>query len=196
MTTIRDIRQTAILDAARDLFSRQGFHKTTMPEIARAAEVSVGLIYYHFTSKADILVAVVQEFHDAGLAALRGSSDSTDPCERLDAAVRDLFTAYDRFSKIFLILYKDLSSLSREERQRIYALEDETVQHVLDLIQEGQRAGDFVRDLPDVILIATNIVGLGHMWALKKTWYFAERLTLTEYIDIQLQYLHRLLLPG
>jgi len=190
---VRDARQTAILDAARDLFSRQGYHKTTVPEIAKAAGASVGLIYYHFDSKADILVAIVEEFHAFGLAALEGSPDITDPRERLDAAVRDLYVAFDRFSKVFVILYKDISSLRHEERQRIFALEEDTVNHMVTLIQEGQRAGVFADDLPNVALIAANLVGLGHLWALKKTWYFGSRLTLAGYIDMQLVYLHALL---
>jgi AcrR family transcriptional regulator len=190
---IRDIRQAAILDAARDLFSRQGYHKTTMPEIAKAAGASVGLIYYHFANKADILVAIVKEFHDAGLAALAGADDATDPAERLDAAVRALYTAFDRFSKVFVILYKDLAALNREERQRIYALEEETVNHVAALIRAGQKAGRFAADIPDISLLAANIVGLGHLWALKKTWYFASRLVLAEYTDTQLRYLHIML---
>jgi AcrR family transcriptional regulator len=193
MSTIRDIRQAAILNAARDLFSRQGFHKTTMPEIADAAGTSVGLIYYHFKNKADILVAIVKEFHDSGLTALTGPQDSTDPVERLDAAIRDLYMAFDRYSKVFVILYKDLSAVSREERQRIYALEDETVGRVAALIEEGQRAGCFSQDIPNVSLLAANIVGLGHLWALKKTWYFASRITLADYIKTQLRYLHAML---
>src|SRR5437588_475050 len=99
MTTIRDIRQAAILDAARDLFSRQGYHKTTVPEVAKAAGASVGLIYYHFASKGDILVAIVKEFHDSVLAALAWSRDSSDPIERLDTAVRDPYLEFDRNSK-------------------------------------------------------------------------------------------------
>lgn len=190
---VRDARQAAILDAARGLFSRQGYHKTTVPEIAKAAGASVGLIYYHFASKADILVAIVEEFHTFGLAALDGHPDITDPRERLDAAVRDLFVAFDRFSQVFVILYKDISSLSHEERQRIFALEEDTVNHVATLIQEGQRTGVFSTDLPNVPLLAANLVGLGHLWALKKTWYFASRLTLADFTETQLLYLHGLL---
>jgi AcrR family transcriptional regulator len=187
---ISDARQATILDAARELFSRQGYHKTTMPEIAKAAGSSVGLIYYHFASKADILVAIVEEFHAFGYQALVGAHESADPRERLDAAVRDLYAALDRFSKVFVILYKDLSALSHDERQRIYALEDETVNNVARLIEAGQQAGYFAHDIPSVGLLAANIVGLGHLWALKKTWYFAKRVTLTEYTELQLQYLH------
>lgn len=193
MTTIRDIRQAAILDAARNLFSRQGYHKTTMPEIAKAAGASVGLIYYHFASKADILVAIVKEFHDTCLAALAGPLNSNDPVERLDTAIRDLYLEFDRYSKVFVILYKDLSELSREERQRIYALEEETVNHVVALIEDCQRAGRFAQGIPHVSLLASNIVGLGHLWALKKTWYFASRLTLAEYTHTQVKYLHAML---
>lgn len=191
--TIRDARQATILDAARELFSRQGYHKTTMPEIAKAAGASVGLIYYHFASKADILVAIVQEFHIAGLGALKGSNEIADPAERLDAAVRDLYTVIDQFSKVFVILYKDLSSLSHEERQRIYALEEDTINHVVALIHTGQQSGQFMADIPNVELLAANIVGLGHLWSLKKTWYFASRLTLDDYIADQLRYIHAIL---
>ena len=192
-TLIHDARRAAILEAASDLFSRQGYHKTTMPEIARAAGSSVGLIYYHFTSKADILVGIVQEFHAFGLKAFEGLQAISDPRERLDVAVHDLYYAVDRFSKLFVILYKDLAALSHEERQRIYDLEEETVNQVVILIEDGQRAGQFAANLPNVPLIAANIVGLGNLWALKKTWYFASRLTLDEYITTQLQYLHLLL---
>ncbi len=167
-----------------------------MPEIARAAGASVGLIYYHFASKADILVAIVEEFHHFGLAAFDGSRDVADPRERLDTAVRDLFAAFDRFSKVFVILYKDLPFLDHEERQRIYALEEDTVNHVAALIHDGQQAGVFAPDIPNVALMAANIVGLGHLWALKKTWYFASRVTLAEYIDTQLHYLHTLVVSA
>lgn len=192
-TLIRDVRQAAIRDAARELFSRQGYHKTTMPEIARAAGTSVGLIYYHFTSKAEILVAIVEEFYAFGLAALADPQVGTTHRERLDRVVRDLFVAYDRFSQVFVILYKDLAFVSREERHRIYALEEETIQHVQAVIQAGQAAGEFADDLPNIPLLAADIVGMGPLWVLKKTWYFASRLTIDEYIETQLDYIHRLL---
>jgi Bacterial regulatory proteins, tetR family len=48
--TIRDTRREEITSAARDLFSRKDFHGTTMPDIARAAGISTGLIYYIFPS--------------------------------------------------------------------------------------------------------------------------------------------------
>ncbi|WP_340264970.1 TetR/AcrR family transcriptional regulator [Sphingobium mellinum] len=49
-----------ILEAARTLFSRKGFHQTSVAEVATAAQVSVGLIYRSFNSKDDIISAIVE----------------------------------------------------------------------------------------------------------------------------------------
>lgn len=52
-----------IVDAARDLFAVQGYHKTTTREIAAAANVSERLIYFHYGSKANLFeLAVVEPF--------------------------------------------------------------------------------------------------------------------------------------
>ena len=48
-----------IIDASIELFSKRGFHATTTSEIAEAAGVTKGLIYYYFKSKEEILSHVV-----------------------------------------------------------------------------------------------------------------------------------------
>jgi TetR/AcrR family fatty acid metabolism transcriptional regulator len=54
---VRDKRQ-AILNAARDLFARQGYEETTIAQIARVAGMAVGTVYLYFQNKHDILVDV------------------------------------------------------------------------------------------------------------------------------------------
>jgi AcrR family transcriptional regulator len=49
-----------ILKAATELFANRGFHETSMSEVARAARVSKALIFWHFKSKEDLFVAVLQ----------------------------------------------------------------------------------------------------------------------------------------
>jgi AcrR family transcriptional regulator len=193
MRSPRDERQQAILAAARDLFSRQGYHGTSMPEIARAADVSVGLIYHIFASKEEILLAIVEDTHAVHLEVFDECADIADPRARFDAVVRGLYTTMDRSSKLLIILYRDLSAVNHEARHRILDYERETAARIAALVAEGQRAGVFRRDVPEVELLATNIVGLGHLWALKKTWLFAPRMSLEGYVSAQLAYLHTLL---
>ncbi len=62
MEPARDGKATApqqrFLDVAADLFARNGYHATSIRDIARALGVTPGAIYAHFPSKAGILLAV------------------------------------------------------------------------------------------------------------------------------------------
>jgi AcrR family transcriptional regulator len=51
--------QKRILVAAAELFARHGYHKTTITDIAQAAQVTSGAIFHHFDSKEALLEAVV-----------------------------------------------------------------------------------------------------------------------------------------
>ena len=50
-----------IRNAARKLFTRQGFHGTTVREIARAAGVSMGKLYLYYPTKEDIFIDLVHQ---------------------------------------------------------------------------------------------------------------------------------------
>lgn len=55
----KDITRDKILSVADKLFSRCGFHKTSMDEIAKIARKAKGSLYYHFSSKEDLFKEVV-----------------------------------------------------------------------------------------------------------------------------------------
>src|SRR5579859_8165976 len=83
----QDNRRVQLLDAAARLFREQGFHATSMRDIAKAVGMLSGSIYYHFESKEELLFAVYQEGErrvaeavDAAVAA------ETEPWQRLEAA--------------------------------------------------------------------------------------------------------------
>src|SRR5215475_16054497 len=48
-----------ILNAATRLFANRGFHDSSMPEVARDAHVSKALIFWHFKTKEELFVAVL-----------------------------------------------------------------------------------------------------------------------------------------
>ncbi|HIC91917.1 MAG TPA: TetR/AcrR family transcriptional regulator [Syntrophaceae bacterium] len=56
-----DIRDT-ILEVAAKRFIQYGYHKTTVEEIARDADIGKGSIYLHFKSKEEILLELVRLF--------------------------------------------------------------------------------------------------------------------------------------
>jgi AcrR family transcriptional regulator len=59
-----------LLDAALGVFLRYGYRKTSMEEVARAAQVSRQALYLHFATKEQLFAAAVQRFLESGLEAV------------------------------------------------------------------------------------------------------------------------------
>jgi AcrR family transcriptional regulator len=55
-------RREDILRASLHLFAEKGFHGTSMRDIARAADITEGLIYHYFASKRDLFRAIIEEY--------------------------------------------------------------------------------------------------------------------------------------
>lgn len=49
-----------ILDAALDVFSRKGYSRTTFEDIAKQIGLTKGAVYWHFKTKSDLLVALIE----------------------------------------------------------------------------------------------------------------------------------------
>ncbi|HLO13308.1 MAG TPA: TetR/AcrR family transcriptional regulator [Anaerolineales bacterium] len=58
-----DITRLAIEDAAFELFMEQGYHATSMRQIADKAKLALGGIYNHFSSKEEIFSAILMDKH-------------------------------------------------------------------------------------------------------------------------------------
>jgi AcrR family transcriptional regulator len=80
----RERTRRAIADAALELFDRQGFHATTIPQIAEAADVSPRTVSGYFPAKEDLA------FPDADqrIAALEARLRSREPGETTAEALR------------------------------------------------------------------------------------------------------------
>lgn len=61
MVVVKDEIRAQIVQVARKIFTRYGFKKTTMEEIASATRKGKSSIYYYFRSKEDIFRAVVEK---------------------------------------------------------------------------------------------------------------------------------------
>jgi len=57
----REQRYQTILNAAEELFAKEGYQQASMEKIADAAEVSVGAVYFYFKNKEDLLIQILEE---------------------------------------------------------------------------------------------------------------------------------------
>ncbi|MFC9973002.1 TetR/AcrR family transcriptional regulator [Spirillospora sp. NPDC127200] len=77
-----EARRAAILEAAGRLFADRPYDAMSIDEIAAAAGVAKGLIYYYFASKRGLFLAVIQQAAE-GLNALAEEYGELSPTERL-----------------------------------------------------------------------------------------------------------------
>jgi len=91
-----------ILDAALDLFRRQGFEQTTMRGIAAEAGVSLGSAYYYFESKEDLVMAFYDRAIEAMTPRMEAALAGADSFEGRIAAIMNVKFEYFRPNRSFL----------------------------------------------------------------------------------------------
>jgi AcrR family transcriptional regulator len=78
-----------ILNAAREIFLKEGYENTSMRKIATAIEYSPGIIYNHFKDKNELLLALHDKAFECKIEALFLSvQNMPDPLQRLQATGR------------------------------------------------------------------------------------------------------------
>ncbi|HLH64054.1 MAG TPA: TetR/AcrR family transcriptional regulator [Ktedonobacteraceae bacterium] len=88
-TTREDTRtkRRAILDAAAELFARQGYENTTIADIARAAGMAVGTVYLYFHNKHEIYNSVSIDWVEAIATVLQDPAILALPIRQVPRAV-------------------------------------------------------------------------------------------------------------
>lgn len=87
-----EAQRARILEAARRCFSERGFHGAGMAAIAETADVSQGLIYRYFASKAEIIREITE-------AQREGRADTLERLADCDALVELLLDAIDAWRR-------------------------------------------------------------------------------------------------
>ena len=145
---MRDSRDL-ILDAAERLFAAQGFPRTTIKQIGRAAGVNSALLYYYFGDKDRLYRAVLERLvgtlieRTTTRLALAGT-----PAERLRGlleAQAEVLAGHPNMPKLLLRELADHDAAHAVEQvQRLAAT---TFRRLCELIREGQADGSFRADL-------------------------------------------------
>lgn len=105
---VGDTRQR-IREVALELFTAQGFEKTSLREIAERLNITKAALYYHFRSKADLIRSLVAPMMDDVDALLDKASATDLPPRSLFEAT---FDTLSRHGSIFAALLRDASAFA------------------------------------------------------------------------------------
>ncbi|WNJ18600.1 TetR/AcrR family transcriptional regulator [Pontibacter sp. G13] len=76
---IREQSKARILEAALKLFAEQGYHKTSIAQIAKEAGVAKGLIYNYFQKKEDLMTGIIHHGMEASAGMIQQMEAIEDP---------------------------------------------------------------------------------------------------------------------
>ena len=165
-------RKRQILEAALRVFSKRGFHKAPMDEIAEEAHLSKGALYWYFKSKDAIMQALADEmFRPVMRDTLRIVADHTLPVpERLRLLARAAANNLDTFRNAMPIIHEFYALATRPGPLRTvfqgyYRRYKEAMS---TLIAEGITRGELRPIDPDLaaILPIVQFEGLLLLWVI------------------------------
>lgn len=162
-----------ILEAAEHLFAKRGFFKTSMAEIAREAEFSVGSLYQFFESKDAIYVALLEEKFDNYIAMVRRDiGRANDVPGKIEAMIRAKLGFFEQNRDFFRIYVSEWggsewtmrSDLGKEVWKKYQAY----LGLITKVIRAGVREGLFRKSNPrEMAYLFTGMTNiLIHQWIL------------------------------
>lgn len=107
-----------ILDVALDLFTEQGFDKTSLRQIAERLGFSKAALYYHFASKDDILLALHLRLHEFGRRAVERLGQAPAGAAGWGRLLDDLIDEMLANRKIFVVHERNRAAFEVLHRKR------------------------------------------------------------------------------
>jgi len=153
----KSANRVKILLAAQEVFTRYGYGKCTMDDIAREMGKGKSSIYYYFTSKEDIFKAVVEK--EILLMRTRiadAVSRKTDPREKLKAYVMERMHWVKNMKKLYTALLNELITQPVFVEQIRKETDQVEINIVTAILDQGVEAKIF--HLEDTFLTAIAIV--------------------------------------
>jgi AcrR family transcriptional regulator len=161
-------RREHILTTAAQLFSEKGFEATSIQDIAERVGMLKGSLYYHISSKDELLFEIIEDTHRVFarnldiVAQLDGG-----PLEKIWAFVYRNVLGNSSNPVRSTIFFTELRSLGKKQRKQIIDLRDAHDEALRELVAAGQAAG-VIRPSYDKKLVAIAVLTMCNAL---HTWY-------------------------
>lgn len=180
---ITAVRRQQIIDATLRVLARKGWNDTSIDEISKEADVSRGLVSYHFGDKSALLAGVLERceqiFRRGGSVAREGA---TDPVERQRLSIRNGIIAVRDYPLTYEVVQQFVigGRSDPELAERVREFHRKSRAAVAQRIRDGQAAGVFRRDLDADAAAARHVgicMGIAQQWLLEPGSFDIEEVT-------------------
>ena len=174
---MKQIQETEkkIIQAALELFVRNGYHGTSINDIVQKVGVTKGALYSHFTSKGELLLRIIDEFKIKFIDKMIRSTNEYqgNALEKLHHTIsfNARFAVENQDLCIFLTFLTTELNAAVDFEPPLKNVYREYQKFISKLIQQGIRQGFFRKDLdPDLVALSFMALhdGVLHQWVLNR----------------------------
>lgn len=148
MTIELSERQLEIIEAAGRILTSSGVSGLTIKNLAKEMKFSESAIYRHFTSKEEIIIAMLTFLAQSIDLRLSNITRSSDPEERFKAMFREHFRFFNLHPHFVVAVFSDgLMEETQRINDAILNLINVKMKHLMPVIMEGQQKGVFTNTI-------------------------------------------------
>jgi TetR/AcrR family transcriptional regulator, fatty acid metabolism regulator protein len=171
MRTRSGNKEQSILDAAVQVFAREGYYKAKIQTIAEEAGVATGSVYLYFHNKETILHRLFDNLWQELTRQFRAivKQPGLNPIEKLDGMIDVLFDMFSHNPSLAIVFVNEQQQFTRTEREDVFTMYYEQFMDLgEEVVHEGMHAGIFNENI-DIRVFRYFIFGgirrLIHQWA-------------------------------
>lgn len=144
-----------------DLFGHHGYHAVSTRDIANALGQNPSALYFHISSKQELLFELTLISHRAHLKALREAlmDAGADPVDQLRGVVTAHVRRHIDYPSVARLTNRELGALTPDQLDTVLALRRDMEQVIIDVLDRGNRLGAF--STTDTYLDAKAIGAMG-----------------------------------
>lgn len=162
--------QEQILQAALACFAEKGYHKATMDDIVAASGLSKGTLYWHFKSKHELFISLIDWFLlSVSEEAAHAWTDDMSAADKIRALMMTVIANTDEIVPFFRVTIDFWSQTWEDEqlRERFDKLLDDFQMQLTAIIEEGISTGEF--QVADASHLSVALLGMVDSLVLYRT---------------------------
>ncbi len=180
------------MDAAMRLFSKNGFERTSIEQLAHAAGIGKGTIYSYFQTKSEIFYAFCKDELDCSHHEFLTNADpDASLIDQLMVLYMGEFNLISRNKDFGRLLMQHLVFPMETERGKAREMDDQWLELVFTLYRRAQHRRELRKDI-DLFYISSHFYGL-YIMAMS-AWYSGR--ILTEEFESELRMLFQQAIEG
>jgi AcrR family transcriptional regulator len=162
----KEQRRDDILAAAKAVFAEKGFHATTVADVARAAGISYGSIYWYFESKDALFHALMDNQEEALRDHIEQAVGGLDGEALFRTSVRATFEFFEGDRDVVKLLFRDSLVLGDRFDRHLAGIYEGFVADIEKTIAAAQAAGHVIDAPPR--MVAFSVAALVGQLALRR----------------------------